>query len=1047
MAGRIHFLSAGAGSGKTYRLTEILYEKLSGGAVSPAGVIATTFTRKAAAELRERVRTALLGKGAQRLANAMGQARIGTVNSVCGSFLERFAFEAGLATEQRVLEEEQASALLRESIDEVATGAVLGEIVAIADRLGIENWSDELKKLVDQSRANDIDAANLPGFAQENASALLAHFPQRASQDLNSLLLRAIDAALPELKQGAEKGQKKNTAQYLDLVQSLRREIKADHSTWASWVKLSKSSPEAGLASVAEPISRAAGRYGEHAGLHADVARYLEILFSLCAQILGVYAERKREMGVLDFTDQEHLFLKVLEKPAVEAALREELDLLLVDEFQDTSPIQLALFLKLASFARETYWVGDVKQAIYGFRGSDTALMQAVLLALPGMGAKTEVLGSSWRARPPLVALTNAIFVKAFGEDLQPKEIVLKAERKEVLDGPAFSNWILDGKNRELQNSALADGVRSLVASGTKVVDVLTGKIRPVSFGDIAILSRSNAGVVGIAEALRAQAIPWATQQPGLLGTPEATLALACLRRLNDPTDTIASAEVISLADCEEPETWLADRLRYLAANGEPQRWREEANAHPLLARLAGMRNALPVLSPREALELVMTKFDIAGHVLRWRRDGLVARVRLANIEALLGLAEKYEDSCRATHEAATISGLILWFAETAERKLDMLAEPALDAVKVMTHHAAKGLEWPVVILTDLAADIQDRLWSVSAISRKPINVATPLADRFIRYWPWPFGSQKKVSIADEIANSKAAAPFRAEATREAKRLLYVSMTRARDLLICAHQGKKQTGEWIETLDAPWFLPQAAGPSDTLPLPAGGVVPYMSSTLHPPEAQAAARKSDATLHWFEWLANPSQRLPRAFLASAAPEVGCRVLESADIGTRIALKANPDMAMLGSAIHACIAASFTDRDAPLDEAEVSAVLGGMGVGGAVSPDAVRGQIAALHDWIETRWPKCQASSEIPVEWILRNEQVMEGRIDLLLKVDQGWILFDHKSNPGGRKQWEEVARNASGQLAAYAEAIARATGVAVLEKWVFLPVAAVAVRIA
>jgi len=139
MAGTLRFVSAGAGSGKTYRLTQILHEKLSSGQATPGGVIATTFTRKAATELRERVRKALLEKGEFALANAMGQARIGTVNSVCGGFLERFAFEAGLAPEQRVLEEAQSGALVREAIDAVSDSATVQDIVEIARRLGIES--------------------------------------------------------------------------------------------------------------------------------------------------------------------------------------------------------------------------------------------------------------------------------------------------------------------------------------------------------------------------------------------------------------------------------------------------------------------------------------------------------------------------------------------------------------------------------------------------------------------------------------------------------------------------------------------------------------------------------------------------------------------------------------------------------------------------------------------------------------------------------------------------------------------------------------------
>ena len=152
MAGTLRFVSAGAGSGKTYRLTQILHEKLSSGQAAPGGVIATTFTRKAATELRERVRTALLEKGEFALANAMGQARIGTVNSVCGGFLERFAFEAGLAPEQRVLEEAQSGALVREAIDAVSDSATVQDIVELARR-------DRSRRFMVTSGPSDVDAA------------------------------------------------------------------------------------------------------------------------------------------------------------------------------------------------------------------------------------------------------------------------------------------------------------------------------------------------------------------------------------------------------------------------------------------------------------------------------------------------------------------------------------------------------------------------------------------------------------------------------------------------------------------------------------------------------------------------------------------------------------------------------------------------------------------------------------------------------------------------------------------------------------------------
>ncbi len=126
--------------------------ELKNDGVRPAGVIATTYTRKAATELRGRARTSLLERGEFDLANAIGQARIGTVNAVCGQLLQRFAFEAGLATELRVLDEDQAANLVREANDAVLDARTYDEINQIAARLGIEEWQTDLTELVDSSQ-------------------------------------------------------------------------------------------------------------------------------------------------------------------------------------------------------------------------------------------------------------------------------------------------------------------------------------------------------------------------------------------------------------------------------------------------------------------------------------------------------------------------------------------------------------------------------------------------------------------------------------------------------------------------------------------------------------------------------------------------------------------------------------------------------------------------------------------------------------------------------------------------------------------------------
>lgn len=1043
MASTLRFVSAGAGTGKTYRLTEILHEKLISGQATPGGVLAMTFTRKAATELRERVRTALLEKGEFALANAMGQARIGTVNSVCGGLLERFAFEAGLAPEQRVLEDAQAGALVREAIDAVSDRTTVQDLVELARRLGVDSWEEALKSLIDQTRANDIATTRCAAFGERNAKDLLAHFPAPSADDLDATLIRAIGTALPELETRATG--KKNTDDYIALARETLRVVLGGTATWADWVRLSKGAPEAGLKTIAQPVTDIANRFVSHPRLRQDVERYLAAIFTLGAKALAAYAQRKRELGVIDFVDQEHLFLGLLDKPAVVDALSEELDLLLVDEFQDTSPIQLELFVRLSRMVRETVWVGDVKQAIYGFRGSDAELMKAVLGKLPSLGGSKEVLDHSRRSRPHLVRLVNGAFGETFAPGLSRAEVELAPVREELVSDPAFANWVLNGKNAQDRAAALAEGIKALIDSGYRVVDPVTGSPRPAHYGDIAVLSKTNAGVQTVAAALRFGSVPWATQQSGLLSTPEAVLALACLRRLNDPQDTLASAEIVSLADCEEPESWLTDRLRYLERGGNSGRWRDEAkDGHPLLSRIAELRAQAPLLSPYAAMELVIAQCDLAGRVLRWRRDELVARVRLANLEAVLRLARSYEEACLARHDPATVSGLILWLGEQAQGGLDMLAEPPVDAVKVMTHHAAKGLEWPIVILLDLEKDIQDRLWSVGARSDASLDVAAPLKDRWIRYWPWPFGAQKKVDIADVIAQSPEGVRVRAEAIDEAKRLLYVSMTRARDLLVFGFPVKKNTCEWLGSLNAPWLAPDVA--SGSMALPDGSDVPFYFQSLDAPKASPATADPDSALRWFPAAGSRTERLPATLVASASVARPCRITDTASLGDRIALKAGTDMTALGNAIHACIATAFTDPDAPLDEARAARILDGFGLAGAIDPSGLVRQIGALDRWISLRWPDCRRHAEIPVESILPNGQFMHGRIDLLLEVADGWVILDHKANPAPRDRWEQVPMEHGGQLSVYADALVRATGRSVTEAWIVLPVAAGAIQI-
>jgi ATP-dependent helicase/nuclease subunit A len=1040
----ITFISAGAGSGKTHRLTEILFEKLTSGGVAPAGVLATTFTVRAATELRERVRSSLLKRGKDELANRMGQARIGTVNSVCGALLERFAFEAGVSPQLRVLEEGPATTLLAKAVDSTLTSEHTRDFYDVLSRFWLwkdEQWKVDLRTLVNQARANAIAPDTLRALGSSNAKELLARFPDPVDRDLTGELIAAIDKLEPQIVERLEESGRKNTRDYLDLLRRIRQEAARNRTPWSDWAKLSKSAPEKALVPVVEPIQDIVVNYARHPQLHADIRLLLEVMFDLAASALSAYDSIKREQGLIDFVDQEHHALTLLDDPTVQAALREELQLLLVDEFQDTSPIQLGLFLKLSELAQATFWVGDIKQCVYEFRGSDTRLMGSILEWLKEIKASKEILPKSWRSRPVLVNLVNGVFTPAFQETLPKEEVELAPTRPELKGTPALANWVLNGANLGEQISALAGGIRGLVESGCVVVDKETEQQRAIRYSDVAILCRSNERVVQVGRGLLAQDVLSETAQPGLLALPETVLALACLRRLSDPSDTIASAEVVSLIDCEKPEEWLAHRFRHLASNGEADRWREAGDdAHSVLARLAGLRPDFFLWSPKEALLKAVACSDLPRAVLQWQPDAAGGRRRLANLQALLAMAEQYEDVCRSLRQSGTVAGLLLWLQDRAASKLDHMAPTGVDAVKVMTYHGAKGLEWPVVVLMDLDALVKDRLWGISARSSGKLNAAQPLKNRQIRYWPWPFGLQRSLQLRDDISASEVGQEFEAAAVEEAKRLLYVAMTRARDMLVLAQSSRAKTLPTLDTLNAPWLL--APEERRQLQLPDGTKVPCECAQLAPVEPRRSKRSS-RPVRWFVQIPVSQTKLPKFVLPSLAGDASGTVVETAAVGEGLILQGRVEPTALGTALHACIAASAARE---LAVADFSEILERMGVRKIIAGEVLHRQVGTLFEWLRARWPGAIAHVEVPIESVLPTGQTLKGQIDLLLELPDRWVLVDHKSTRAKGGDWSSVASEYAGQLQAYSEAVQKATSKPVSEHWLYSPLAGQAVRV-
>ena len=1038
----ITFISAGAGSGKTYRLAADLEVALtSKKPAKPSGIIGTTFTKLAAGELRERVRQRLNERGYTQIANQMDQAMLGTVNSVCGQLLNRFAFEAGLSPQLKVIEETEANHLFSLALEQVLDIETVESMNSLAYRLGQEDWKGVIKHIVGTARSNNQSAEEIAKSGKASAKSLLSFFPKTTKKDLDTELYKKVEAAIKFIKNKIEKEEDKTkgTKTYLDLLQSLVAPIKHQNLLWSGWVKLSNAQTTLKSRDASDAVQAVAGDFEKHPQLHQDINDYCDNIFTIASKALEDFQQFKKVRGLIDFTDQEHLLYKALENPQVQEVLKDELDLLMVDEFQDTSPIQLALFLRLAELATKVIWVGDVKQAIYGFRGSDPELMQAILKHLEANGGKTEILETSWRSRPELVHYINEIFVPAFANtldkqriELQPKPIKTKALKDTVVE-----HWQTLGKNKTLRALALAKGLEQFIEADYQLIDKNTTKKRTASYGDVAILCRTHANLEEIASALTAFNIPISRSQAGLLKTPEAALVLAAIRYLVDKKDQLATAEIICLTQADAPKTWLQSRLDYIASEDKAQQWGDD---NPRLQKLAEQRDRIQYLTPQEVMAQAIHALDIRSTILTWQPDIQTAKKRLLNVEQLLSFAENYQNQCGNTGDVATVTGLLLWLGQLASDDEDnQAANTQKDAVQLLTHHGAKGLEWPVVIAMDLDSPIKTSLWGLSVkADNKKLDITQPLKNRSLQYWLWPFGKATKgITIRDKVEQSEFGIAEQCRANEEAKRLLYVSLTRPRDCLIIPLKSDK--GEWLNSLGADWMLPNDEQ-SKELTLPESEqTIPAAFKILEQEEKPELKTKASITPHWFEAINIKTEKLAAKISPSFVPPLEkSKIVETIDLGERISLKGTPDMTNLGEAIHALIATQIINNpDDPDSLAEQ--VLQSFGVTEYISTEDGLTCAVRFKKFAQEYLKAKEIHVEYPIEYVKPNGQIATGWIDALVETDKGYIIVDHKSNPQSRADWNDVALKYSGQLALYKEAVEAVLDKPVLGCWIHFAV--------
>ena len=1035
----LELVRAGAGSGKTTDLCRTVAKAVAGG-LDPARVLATTFTKKAAAELKGRIQAELLaGTGgraaAHRHADRLELAAIGTVHSVAHQLLSRYAIEMGLSPRLEVVTELASERALGDLLGAIPLSA-WQPLADCADRLGINDLHLRILSLLASKRGNrisDADFMSQLAASADRVSELLAPDGAAGSETSISQLHDLAEEALKNIDALTNDTQKNTNAARQKLRQLKSKQI----SLWGSYLQASRitAGKKSGADGMLDELRNHAAKVRQNPRLHTDVREFSSLLAAETIRLDSQYRDYKAERGLVDFTDLEIYLLDLLEDETLAARLAGDFDLVLVDEFQDTNPLQLAIFQQLRRFSRRSRWVGDPKQAIYGFRDTDPELVDNIWNNTSD-ATRTE-LPHNYRSQRGLVQLVGTLFEPIFGNDA-------KQEPRKQSEPRGVERWVFDTRNQSDDAIALACGIAKLHEEGTE-------------FGDIVILERTNRLLGSIAEAFDSLGIPYLLESPGLLSTREGAIVLAGLRLVADRSDSLAAATVLNILGDPEQDTpdWIAERLQTLRdakdsdENESSSRfhvpWEDDAS----LIRLEKIDRSL--LAPSLVVQQVIEALDLPMLVHRW---GDPAR-RCSNLDSILRHTREYEETALDDGQAATLSGLILNLEQLASDELDVRYPPqGHNAVTLMTYHSAKGLEWPVVVLSGLNADRSPGMWS-PVVTGGGQSDADPLEGRILRSWTWPFGQTAgpfgglrtgSGLETDALASDEGQARALRE-TNENLRLLYVGCTRAKHKLVFAHREGKYA--WLERLAAVDSLLDyrlGEGEHDLDGIDTTFVVRRLNAEMVD-DCRLAEKQQE---RWLSLAGDPDSPEYAARFHSpsqaVAEAVGAKFqVEELPGPSHFPSGADADQyASIGDAVHSYLAAlpSMRSLNDAGKERVAERCLAAFSVTGILSPSVLVSSGERFLQWVEKRYPDAHWHAETAANGPRTAGGNWSGTIDLLIQLPSGdVVVIDHKSAPIRRDHCQAKAGQYAGQLAAYREVLTSA-GETVESTWIHFPLAGV-----
>ncbi|RJO67488.1 MAG: hypothetical protein C4523_09125 [Myxococcales bacterium] len=893
-------VSASAGTGKTTALVELMARLAAGetalaveGGIGVDNILAITFTNKAARQMRDKLAAALRERGLGG-GDAIRDAYIHTFHAFCARLLREHAFEAGLSPDFKTAEEADARSLLdRAAADTLAERLERGDAdaVRLAGRFSASGLAAMLIRLILAHQGWPVRRPSIPRERRRLGEDLKTAYRLYGDELTTLADVVASNKTTPLTKQKAD-----DLAAHWRGVAGAGSLPDAD-AALAAGLAFFKAWREAlsRFSRLSKPIQpwrvrldaireRAQALFCQ---IHALPER--AALAELAQRARRTYRERKRQAGVLDFDDLQVLAIRLLRRrPEIRRRVQRQFHAILVDEAQDTNRTQMELLRGLVRRDAEAAGalnlpptrflvVGDRKQSIYRFRGADVSVFAELERRVLAEGGRRLSFAENFRSVSTLLDFYNGLFPRVMAADGEADFEVAYGASDDLSSGLNEATTLNARPVELLANDAEGDMPARRLAEARRIAVRLKaifagetgvrvrgedGAPRPPTPGDAAILLRRMTHAAVYEQALRETGLPYAiAQSTGFYARPEVRDLIHLVRFLVQPHDAFVRAAVLRspavlLSDLAllglfaQPETIWSD------AAFAPENWApivaslpadepEKTRLARFVAEIHALRARLPLLPVSELLEESRLRFDLAA-VAALDPEG--ARLA-ANQEKLVDLARLWERERPGFGPSAFCERIETLRRIEAEEGESPVARGG-EALRVMTLHQAKGLEFPIVVFPDLSHRPMSNRDRLVIAGRARYGLKLAVAGEEDDYPTWDYLEAKDRDRAEEEA--------------EYKRLLYVGLTRARDYLILSgdvtrrddRDGRDDGGDekrrsWYDWI-AEAMAAGTAAPDDDHPPPTAETATTRENELHAAApafrnaAEALAALADAT---------------------------------------------------------------------------------------------------------------------------------------------------------------------------------------------------------